>query len=224
MQGDVHPQTASAGSEHYLVLAADIVSSMRLDPADRQALQVDLTDLVLRLNERYGERLGTEFVVTAGDSFQAVIDDPTVVPDVAWDAWSKLRDRVRLGLGFGQIFTQRDPDSRLMDGPAFHNAVKYQPRERISFRGFGELQDAILNGLGGLLRQAFMDFTDRQREILALLRSGHTQQDAARLLGVTSQSVSHTAAAAGWTSYRQGERALGEALRLFVARRGSDCR
>jgi hypothetical protein len=191
----------------YLVLEADVVGSTRLTAGPRGALQADLTDLVLQLNARYHERFRTRLVMAAGDSFQV------------WDAWLALGEAgIRFGIGFGRIYTEFGNDSRLMDGPAFHNATKFSSKEQgVFFRGFGDAEDAVLNGLGALLRTVFQHFTGRQREALARLRTGMSQSDAADALGISKQAVSRLVKGSGWYGYKQGERAMQEALSLFVA-------
>jgi hypothetical protein len=157
--------------------------------------------------------------MAAGDSFQAVVADPTVIPEVVWDAWLALGEAgIRFGIGFGRIYTEFGNDSRLMDGPAFHNATKFSSKEQgVFFRGFGDAEDAVLNGLGALLRTVFQHFTGRQREALARLRTGMSQSDAADALGISKQAVSRLVKGSGWYGYKQGERAMQEALSLFVA-------
>lgn len=208
---------------NYLVFEADIVGSTRLTATRRNALQVEITDLVSRLNTLYEERLRTRLLIAAGDSFQAVVDDPAVIPDLVWDTWLTLVEvDVRLGIGFGPIYTELSDDSRLMDGPAFHNAAKFRAKEQgIFFRGFGDAEDAVLNGIGTLLRTLFHHFTIRQREAVALLRAGESQSEVADTFEVSKQAVSRLVKVAGWYGYQQGEEALREALKLFMRARGN---
>jgi class 3 adenylate cyclase len=202
----------------YLVLAADVVSSTRLVEAKRGELQVELTNLLSELNTRYAQQLRTRLLMVAGDSFQAVIGDPRVIPHIAWHIWLAFADvDLRLGVGFGRIFTQFNEDSRLMDGPAFHNAAKFGVKEQgIFFRGFGDPEDAVLNGLGALLNAAFQNFSARQREVLPLLRTGIPQLEIAHKLGISKQAVSRLVRTSGWHGYKQGEDGMREALMLFT--------
>jgi hypothetical protein len=109
----------------YIVLTADIVHSRKLADSDRAAMQKELTRTVDALNQAYADKLRTRLNITAGDSFQAVVSGPSAVPDLMWDVWSTWEgSRIRFGIGFGRIYTPFEEDSRLMDGPAFHNAVE----------------------------------------------------------------------------------------------------
>jgi len=203
---------------NHLVLVGDIVKSTSLAEDARRDLQSRLESLLSSLSTSHTGQLSSRMVLTRGDSFQTVIKDPAVVPGILWDVWVTLEEvRVRLGFGFGPIYTELSADPRVMDGPAFHHAAKPPSRGRgIAFRGFGEQQDAVLTGIGTLMRTVFERFTERQVEVIACLREGASQSDAAASLGVTRQAVSQLVRTSGWNSYREGERALTNALTLFM--------
>jgi len=207
----------------YIVFIADVVDSSQLVVTERQDLQNDLIRLISELNERFQQRLRTKLFITGGDAIQAVVKDPVVIPDMAWDLWSALhRVDLQISVGFGRIFTEFNDDPRLMDGPAFHNAAKFAPRGAgLSFRGFGESQDAILNGLGAFLHTLFKKFTPRQREALVLLHDGGSQTAIADRLGVSKQAVSRYIKTSGWHAFKQGEDALRKALVLFTPQAAS---
>jgi hypothetical protein len=86
----------------------------------------------------------------------------------------------------------------------------------IFFRGFGDPEDAVLNGLGALLNAAFQNFSARQREVLPLLRTGIPQLEIAHKLGISKQAVSRLVRTSGWHGYKQGEDGMREALMLFT--------
>jgi DNA-binding CsgD family transcriptional regulator len=203
----------------HVVVIADVVSSTRLEPGDRADLQRLLVTVLADVSRQHHDALLTDLVVTAGDEFQCVAASPKGIPSLLWDVRERLAPaEVRVGVGAGAIFTSLDADSRLMDGPAFHlaRAVLAERQQRTAFRGFGTEADKILNGLAGLLDEQARRFTPREQEVVKLLLRGLSQTQTAGELGVTRQAVSQYAANAGWSAFRDGERALEVALELFA--------
>lgn len=202
----------------HVVLVGDLVGSRDMQARQRQKLQVELAKLLQALSVRYESGLQTPLAIVGGDGFQVVVKNPSVVVEMTWDFWSAFPDGgIRLGVGFGEIFTQLgSKDPRLMDGPAFHRAAEIVKRsDGISFLGFGTSEDIILDGLGALLDTVFQRFTSRQRETLALLHKGIPQARLVEQFSISKQAVSRRVLGSGWHAYRDGENALREALELF---------
>lgn len=205
-----------------IALIADIVASRHHIGGERQVLQERLSALLTAQNRKRKHALLSRFVITAGDEFQALFKDPTVLPDVVWDLEEGLAPvDVRLGLGCGTIETTLTRDAIGMDGPVWHlarEALEFSKAKRLHggvFRGFGNPDDAILGGLARLLRNVRERLSPKQREVLALLRQEDKQLAVADKLGVTKQVVSKQAKSAGWDAYREGEDAWRSALRRF---------
>jgi hypothetical protein len=205
-----------------IALIADIVASRHFVGGERQTLQERLSALISVQNRKRRHALLSRFVITAGDEFQALFKDPTVLPDVVWDLEEGLAPvDVRLGLGCGTIETALTRDAVGMDGPVWHlarEALDLSKAKRLHggvFRGFGNPDDAILGGLARLLRNVRERLSPKQRAVLTLLRREEKQLAVAGLLHVTKQVVSKQAKAAGWDAYREGEDAWRSALRRF---------
>ncbi len=208
-----HPVTAVIG---------DLVGSRQLSPSDRREVQVELRQFLGWLNQDYRAAVLSNFVITTGDEFQALLRDPELIPDLAWELEAKLdRIGVRLGIGFGTIYTPLRPVAIGMDGPAFHQA-----REAITkaakkgwnggvFLGFTEPGDVILNGFARLLHRHRTDMTERQREVAAILRRGKTQTEVAEMLEITKQAVSDHVGAMGWEEYFLAETGWRTALKML---------
>lgn len=208
-----------------IALIGDLVASRRISAARRGALQGKLQTLLTRFNQEYATALLSEFVITTGDEFQAVLRDPCVIPDVVWEIQARLpQPQIRIGVGFGELYTPLRPVAIGMDGPAFHAA-----REAIRaaakkgwlggvFAGFGEPEDTILNGFARLLQHHRAGMTDKRRKVAGMLRGGKPRKEVARALGITAQAVSDHARSMGWDEYSQGEAAWRTALRPFGTR------
>lgn len=146
------------------------------------------------------------FERTVGDEVQAVVDDPTVVVDLALRLlrigdWS-------VGIGVGPVDQPLPDSSRAGSGEAFVRARAAVERAKSRGRPVplavvagtpdgGRASEAVLTLLGSVLTRrtstgwAVVDaMTD--------LGAGATQDDVARHLGVTQQAVSQRLRAALW--------------------------
>ncbi len=205
-----------------IALIGDLVASRRIPATERSGVQRDLQAVLERLNQRYRKAILAKFVITIGDEFQALLRDPAVIPDLVWDIETHLPGLpTRLGIGFGELHTALRPTAIGMDGPAFHaarEAIETAANKRWLggvFAGFGKNEDATLNGFARLLYHQRAGMTKKQRQVAALLRAGNIQTQAAKILGITKQSVRDHVTALGWESYHEGEAGWRAALEIF---------
>ncbi len=68
-------------------------------------------------------------------------------------------------------------------------------------------EDDVLSSLLDLILEAHDGMTDRQRQVVALVRSSGSQQAVARHLNVSRQAVNQSLAAAGWPHISRAESA-----------------
>jgi len=216
------PQSKGPPPHPVIAVISDLVASRKLTGPDRGEVQTELRKFLAQLNKRYRRALLSNFVITIGDEFQALLRDPEVIPDLAWELDGKLAGvEVRIGVGFGKIYTPLRPTAIGMDGPAFHNA-----RDAINsaakegwlggvFLGFSRPGDQILNGFARALQRHRAGMTDRQREVAALLRSGKTNKQVAETLGITKQAVGDHVKTMGWEEYSLTEVGWRAALGVF---------
>lgn len=194
-------------------ILARMVDARALSPDARADAQRELRVAFDLLHDRLGDRVLSRFVMPIGDAFQGLLADPSALPEVQWEVALHVPEvAFRWGIGHGTLITPWQPDALGMDGPAWQHA-----RDALDaaagrgvgstvFRGFDD--DDVLGGVAHLLEHHRARLSDVQIETLDCLRQGHTQQEAARLRGVSPQSVSATLAAAGATAYLHGEAAL----------------
>lgn len=208
----------------FTAVIGDVVGSRRFRGAERATLQQRLEDLLGHLNRTYRPSIQSQFVLTEGDSFQALLKLPRHLPAIIWDIEDRLREiEIRLGLGHGMIETELKPKAIGMDGPAFHaarEALEIARKERLLggvFQGYGPFEDRVLNAFAHLLRHVRSGLTDQQRTIANLLRRerGRTQTSVARELGITRQAVNEHMKRMGWQALVTGESAWSEALERF---------
>lgn len=205
-----------------IALIADMVKSRELPPAQRPKIQERFKHFVDNLNKSYARYLSSRFVITLGDEFQGLLTSATPIPHLMWDIQQRFADRrLRVGIGFGVLYTPLQKVAINIDGPALYfarAAIQRAAQERLFggvFFGFGEL-DPILNGMARILWFHRSKLTAQQLRITELLRGGISQSDVAQKLGITRQAVSKQAASTGWRSYAEAEAAWQAVIEKYV--------
>jgi hypothetical protein len=210
-------------TEPYVALIADMVASRSLSPSERSRVQEEFTELIESLNQRYREDLRAKFIITIGDEFQGLLHKPAVIPHLIWTLEQLFTTReLRLGFGFGSIYTAIQEYAINVDGPALHNArasieiAKRRTSQGGVFTGFGPTLDPALNGFARVLNHQRATWPPRQRAVITRLHDGHKGTDIARALGITKQAVSRYASLAGWDAYIEAEQGWTTLLRDLV--------
>ena len=205
-----------------IAIIADVVRSRRVHGAARTRLQRQLKDTLQQLDANHGPAIVSKFVVTTGDEFQGLLCTAAPVPDIVWAAGGRQWGvQIRYGIGCGRLDTQVEPYAIGMDGPVWHLArealqiARAKARLGGVFRGFGDENDAILDGLAGLLEHTRQGLTDRQFTIFEALRRTPHQSSVAETLGISKQAISKQTRSTGWEAYRQGESAWRLMLQRF---------
>jgi hypothetical protein len=168
------------------------------------------------LNERSGERLLLPVDRNAGDELQALTADAATAFDIVTtlargDAWS-------IGLGIGAVRTPLPDHTREAAGDAFVAARSAVTRAKRAPTRFAA--EAIVSpqpaedveSLVGLLLTLRAGRTRAGWELYDLVLSGMTQAEAGARLGITPQSASDRARAAGLRADLAAQPAL---VRLF---------
>jgi len=190
----------------------------------------DLADDALRLvAELGGDRLALPPDRTAGDEVQAVTADADAALTIVLGllrtgSW-------RVGLGIGDVETPLPAATRAARGTAFIAAraaiesAKRRPSRFAAEGGSGAGVQPLIDLLLALRERR----SSEGWQLFDLLESGHRQQDAAALLGITPQAASRRAQAAGIRLDRAARPALAAVLAAAdgtppadVARAGED--
>jgi len=78
----------------------------------------------------------------------------------------------------------------------------------------------LLEALTSLILEFTDRMTDRQRQVIALVRDSRTQQQVAKHLGVSRQAVNQSLTSAGWHHIRHAETAVRDGLVALALGRG----
>jgi len=216
------PASATAIDEREcLALIADMVQSRELKSHQRRQTQLTFGTFLKNINSEFRKAVLARFVVTLGDECQGILYDARVLPDLLWRFDEFKTRQLRVGVGWGVLYTPIGRDAINIDGPALHHArgaIERAKKDRLLggvFEGFGQDHDSVFNGFARLLYHHRANLSDQQREVVAHLRSGLNQTQTAEKMGVTKQAVSLYAARAGWEAYSEGEQAFKTALGLL---------
>ena len=203
-----------------VALLGDIVKSKRLPPDERADVQLRLERLLARINERYASTVLGQFLITIGDEFQGILDQPGDVPDIVQDIREEFPTLdFRIAVSFGEITTGIKTMALGTDGPAWYAARalieewRRAKRHGVAFTGF-KADDSILNGLSGLLTYHWSHLEASQREIITALRHHEgLRKEAAAEMKISQQALSNRAQTAGWREYDAGMQAWRDVLR-----------
>jgi SatD family (SatD) len=212
-------------SPYYVAVIGDIVASREIK--NRAAVQRRYEKLMEQLNMDLRADLRSQFTITLGDEFQGLLAKAHSIADLIWTVDAFAAVPVRLGFGYGPLSTSLKRVALQMDGPAFYNArdaIEHARQKRVLggvFRGFGEDEDAVLNGFARLLQHQRERMTARRKELVTLLRAGYTQSEVTQKLRISPPAVSKAVKVAGWDAYAEGERGFRVALDRSSRREGA---
>lgn len=202
----------------FVALIGDIRGSRELD--DRKEVQKEFKQVVDSLNDHISDRaIASQFTVTTGDEFQALLTDATAAVEAAVSASDRFHPaRLRFGIGQGGLDTKMNPNQAIgMDGPCFHrareainSAKKEQTWIRVS--GWSDDLDRRINSMFDLVRCVREDWTDRQAQFALALKKKGAQKRVADHYEVSKSTVSESLSAGHVQEVRSAESSLAELL------------
>lgn len=171
------------------------------DQVDSRGRPDIVAPVLAGLNERSGDRLLLPVDRNAGDELQALTADAATAFDIVTtlargDAWS-------VGLGIGDVRTPLPSHTREAGGDAFVAAREAVTRAKRAPTRFAAAAIAApqpaadVEALIGLLLTLRAGRSEAGWELYDLVSSGLTQAEAGARLGITPQSASDRARAAG---------------------------
>lgn len=180
-------------------MIGDVIGSRRAP--DRSGLQHRLQGGLRDINAAFAEQVAAEFVLTVGDEFQGLLHGAQELDKLlATLRTHAFPAELRLGLGIGGLDTQLQQQALGMDGPCFHRArqaieraeARHTPVEVESGQPGAAFEIYAL--MSGYMRQRW---TERQRQVVDLARSGLEGREVAAHLSITPSAVSQHLRAAG---------------------------
>ena len=206
----------------YLALIADVIDSKMVQ--ERFDLQKQLEKTLQTMNELFGEFLASNFTLTLGDEFQALLKVDAPVFQMIDTLRSELTPtQLRFGIGLGEIVTDIDPLQSIgADGPAYWNAraainLVHQKNDygntQIYFSSGNDSKDLLVNALIASGEAIRSGWRGSQEEILLdLLKrfvysENFSQQDLAQSLDINPSALSKRLKSSSIRVYLRGRAA-----------------
>ena len=206
----------------YLALIADVIDSKMVE--ERFDLQKQLEKTLQTMNELFGEFLASNFTLTLGDEFQALLKVDAPVFQMIDTLRSLLTPtQLRFGIGLGEIVTDIDPLQSIgADGPAYWNAraaikLVHQKNDygntQIYFSSGKEKQDFFVNALIASGEAIRSGWRGSQEEILldllkrCVYSENFSQQDLAQSLAINPSALSKRLKSSSIRVYLRGRAA-----------------
>ena len=206
----------------YLALIADVIDSKMVQ--ERFDLQKQLEKTLQTMNELFGEFLASNFTLTLGDEFQALLKVDAPVFQMIDTLRSLLTPtQLRFGIGLGEIVTDIDPLQSIgADGPAYWNAraainLVHQKNDygntQIYFSCGKEKQDFFVNALIASGEAIRSGWRGSQEEILldllkrCVYSENFSQQDLAQSLEINPSALSKRLKSSSIRVYLRGRAA-----------------
>lgn len=206
----------------YLALIADVIDSKTVQ--ERFDLQKQLEKTLQTMNELFGEFIASNFTLTLGDEFQALLKADAPVFQIIDTLRSELTPtQLRFGIGLGEIVTDIDPLQSIgADGPAYWNAraainLVHQKNDygntQIYFLSGKEKQDFFVNALIASGEAIRSGWRGSQEEILldllkrCVYSENFSQQDLAQSLAINPSALSKRLKSSSIRVYLRGRAA-----------------
>ena len=206
----------------YLALIADVIDSKMVQ--ERFDLQKQLEKTLQTMNELFGEFLASNFTLTLGDEFQALLKADAPVFQIIDTLRSELTPtQLRFGIGLGEILTDIDPLQSIgADGPAYWNAraainLVHQKNDygntQIYYSSGKEKQDFFVNALIASGEAIRSGWRGSQEEILldllkrCVYSENFSQQDLAQSLAINPSALSKRLKSSSIRVYLRGRAA-----------------
>lgn len=189
----------------YLAMKIDLIGSRKA--ADRQKLQERLFRSVEEANAKFTPAIAAKFTVTHGDEVQGLLysNEAHIAIALCEHFVDTLApQKVRFGLGLGELATELQPYAIGMDGEAWykaHDAIETAHRKRKHFVLKAAAPTPKIDAMADYMLTHRSYWTANQRQAVRLLEKFGTQQQVASELQISRAAVSKRLAGCLWDQY-----------------------
>lgn len=190
-----------------------------------------LTEVLGKVNARYGDVIASNFTLTVGNEFQGVLSDATPIMEIIdWIRVSMADSGLLFGIGIGDLETRISKLSIGVDGPAYWNAREAilavhedddYGRTNVLIRA-DESRNLVhvMNETLRLCGYVESRWRDTQRELVekSILLHGHDlsvkQIELAKDMGLTTQALNQRIQSSGYYNYIRTRKELAQLLQV----------
>lgn len=202
----------------YCAIIGDIVDSKKIK--ERDIVQSKLNEILEETNLKYTNDIEAKFLITIGDEFQGLLNNPSNLFNIINDIQFKfLPYKLRIGIGIGDMSTNIIKKHAIgSDGPAYYaarecideiksNKNKYEkPYEYIKIKQY-DLEEnpsyMLLNSTLSLLGYLSKDWTMKQSEVIKYMYFDDlSQREIGKKLDLEQSSVQRRITSSGYVTYR----------------------
>ncbi len=210
----------------YCAVIGDIIRSRNIQ--DRSGAQNRLKQILEHINNKFDKLIASDFMITLGDEFQGLLENPDSVIDIIECIKMKMSPvSIRFGIGIGDINTAIQRNMPFgTDGPAYHRARKMidelKNAEKSKARSDADVKiqsekssvDRLVNVSLALCSFIEKKWTRKQREAISdYLSFGDSQTQTANRLGVSQSTIQRSLSSSGFYNYLYAKREIQNALK-----------
>ncbi len=214
-------------SKHYLAFIADLIDSRHI--VDRAKVQERIKSELGAINRQFAGILVSNFTLTLGDEFQALLEPLEAVSRLIDEIDLRLDLPLRIGLGYGTLLTAVDPTQSIgADGEAYWRAREAlnelkadDGQTRVKVSGFGEWQDPLLNSLLETTELIKRRWTTLQRDTVKAMLEADIYSDSflqvefAKTLGIRPSSLTKRLSAGNVKPYIRARRIFARTMEIW---------
>lgn len=202
--------------KNYIVIIGDIKKSKQI--SDRNCIQKKFESCLNEINANYKNDIAANFLITLGDEFQGVLSAGKNLFKIIDHIKSSIYpQKLRFGIGIGQISTDLNNIALGSDGPAYYAArrsIEYlhqlEKTEKLKtqdiYVDIYNSYNSIVDEINMFLKLSYLieySWNDKQRNTYKMLNRYPKQIDCAKALGVTQSAVAKRLASGNYKTYQE---------------------
>lgn len=206
----------------YIAIIGDLIDSKNI--TNRLSFQKDIKEILNIINEKYDKYIVSNFTLTLGDEFQAILEISSMIPRILDDLYISIDHDFRLGIGIGEIITDINPLLSIgSDGEAFWNARSrieyvytnnYNKKANVYFKGSSVKKDDLINTIFILTENLKNTWTKKQKDTFSLMLKNDiydenfNQKEFSKLINISESSLSKRLISGNIKQYLHGRKTL----------------
>ncbi|MDO4779136.1 MAG: SatD family protein [Tissierellia bacterium] len=201
-------------SKKYIAIIGDIKGSRKI--INREEFQKKFKQAMEKINQKYKEFIESNFTISSGDEFQALLCFGNKTFEIIFDIELMLYPySARFGIGYGDVNTKINRENSLeIDGPCYHFAREMIEKVKESEKT-GKIQSnyymkmngdlTLVNSICEFLSLVRNSWSDKQINTIKTFRNaGFNQAKTSLCLNIGQSSVSRSLSSSKYYLFSKG--------------------